>query len=139
MATPEPHSAESAGPADVEVVVVDDQPLFRRAAVAMLRSIRGFRLVGEAESGEQGVEMAIDLGPGLVLMDIRLPGIDGVEATRRILAGRPSTRIVLVSTYEARDLPGDYLSCGAIAFVRKQDLDAAELLSLARGAPARRD
>jgi two-component system, NarL family, invasion response regulator UvrY len=111
----------------VRVLVVDDQGLFRRAAAAIVRSVDEFELVGEAESGEQAVEIAAILRPGLVLMDVRLPGIDGAEATRRILEELPDTRIVLVSTYEAHDLPEASSGCGARALIRKQDLDAEAL------------
>lgn len=111
----------------VRVLVVDDQRLFRRAAAALVRSVEEFELVGEAESGEQAVEIAAIVRPELVLMDVRLPGIDGAEATRRILAELPDTRIVLVSTYEAHDLPAAISGCGARAFIRKQDLDAEAL------------
>jgi DNA-binding NarL/FixJ family response regulator len=118
-------ASESA--AVVRVLVVDDQRLFRRAAAALVRSVDEFELVGEAESGEQAVEIATSLRPELVLMDVRLPGIDGAEATRRILEELPDTRIVLVSTYEAPDLPAAISRCGARAFIRKQDLDAEAL------------
>jgi two-component system invasion response regulator UvrY len=103
----------------VRVLVVDDQRLFRRAAVALVRSVFELELVGEAESGEQAVELAAILRPELVLMDVRLPGIDGAEATRRILEELPDTRIVLVSSYEANDLPAAIGVCGALALIRK--------------------
>ena len=111
----------------VRVLVVDDQRLFRRAAAALVRSVGEFELVGEAESGEQAVEIATSLRPELVLMDVRLPGIDGAEATRRILDELPDTRVVLVSTYEAHDLPAAISGCGARGLIRKQDLDAEAL------------
>jgi DNA-binding NarL/FixJ family response regulator len=120
-------------PGGVRVLVVDDQMLFRRAAVALVRSLDGFTVIGEALSGEESVAMAAELEPDVVLMDVRLPGIDGPEATRRILAGRPSTRVLLISTYDRQDLPADYLSCGATAFVRKQDLGPEHLMALADG------
>jgi DNA-binding NarL/FixJ family response regulator len=107
--------------------VVDDQPLFRRAAAALVRSIDGWNLLGEAATGEEAVQLAGVLSPSVVLMDVRLPGIDGVEATRRILAARPTVRIVLISTYETADLPPELVDCGAVGFIRKQDLDAAAL------------
>ena len=113
--------------AAVRVLVVDDQRPFRRAAAALVRSVDDFELVGEAESGEQAVEIAAILRPGLVLMDVRLPGIDGAEATRRILEELPDTRIVLVSTHEAHDLPPAISGCGARALIRKEDLDAEAL------------
>jgi DNA-binding NarL/FixJ family response regulator len=88
----------------------------------------GLALAGEAASGEEAVVLARDLRPDLVLMDVRLPGISGPDATRQILAENPHTRVILVSTYEAADLP-DLDTCGAIGFLRKQDLDAGALLA----------
>jgi DNA-binding NarL/FixJ family response regulator len=119
-----------AGPVrpDVRVLLVDDQPQFRRAAAMLIRATDGLALAGEAASGEDAVALARDLRPDLVLMDVRLPGINGPDATRQILAENPGIRVILVSTYEASDLP-DLDSCGAIGFLRKQDLDAHALLS----------
>ena len=114
---------------DLRVLVVDDQAAFRRAATLLVRTAAGLTLVGEAASGEEAVELSRSLGPDLVLMDVRLPGINGPEATRRILAERPGTRIILMSTYEPGDLPADLDQCGAERFLRKQDIDAAELLA----------
>jgi two-component system invasion response regulator UvrY len=110
------------------VLVVDDQVVFRRAAVALVRSVSEFELVGEAASGEEAVELAIEVTPDLVVMDVRLPGIDGIEATRQILSERPNTRVLLVSTHEAADLPESLGECGAAGFMRKQDLDAQSLV-----------
>lgn len=69
----------------VRVVVVDDQPAFRDAARLIIRHTAGFELVGEAATGEDSVDLVTRLAPHLVLMDIRLPGISGVEATRRVI------------------------------------------------------
>ena len=110
------------------VLIVDDQPLFRRAARSLVRSVPQLSLVGEAGTGEEAVECAGRDHPDLVIMDVRLPGISGIEATRRILRGRPGTRVLLVSTYELEDLTGELRHCGATGFVRKQDLDAQALL-----------
>ena len=119
-----------AGPVsrDVRVLLVDDQPQFRRAAAMLIRATDGVTLAGEAGSGEEAVVLAGDLQPDLVLMDVRLPGISGPDATRQILAENPETRVILVSTYEAADLP-DLDRCGAVGFLRKQDLDARALLA----------
>jgi len=118
----------SAAP-DLRVLVVDDQAAFRRAAALLVRAAAGLTLVGEAASGEEAVALTHSLRPDLVLMDVRLPGINGPEATRRILAERPATRIILMSTYEPADLPADLDQCGAERFLRKQDIDAAALLA----------
>jgi len=105
----------------VRVLVVDDQPPFRRAANAVCSMTSGFNVVGEAESGEDAVEKAAALGPDLILMDINLPGINGIEATRRICEARPGTIVVLLSTYKAEDLPGDARQSGAVAYVNKEE------------------
>src|ERR1700681_3266013 len=74
----------------VGVLIVDDQAPFRRAAKMVLAATPGFDVIGEAESGEQAVELFETLMPGLVLMDINLPGINGIEATRRITPAHPA-------------------------------------------------
>jgi two-component system, NarL family, invasion response regulator UvrY len=109
------------------VLIVDDQPPFRSAARAVVSLLAGWTVVAEVASGEDAVSAARVLAPTVVLMDIKLPGIDGIEATRRILAARPGTRVVLLSTYAPDDLPGDARSCGAVGYVRKEDFSATVL------------
>jgi DNA-binding NarL/FixJ family response regulator len=109
----------------VAVLIVDDQAPFRRAARAVVSATPGFEVVGEAESGEEAVRMADALEPGLVLMDINLPGINGIEATRRITSAHPRAVVMLLSTYQAADLPADATSCGAAAYVHKEDFGPA--------------
>ena len=83
----------------VGVVVVDDQAPFRRAARAVVGATPGFELIAEAVSGEEAVALARSLEPDVVLMDIKMPGIGGIEATRRITAASAGTVVVLVSSY----------------------------------------
>jgi DNA-binding NarL/FixJ family response regulator len=114
----------------VSVLVVDDQAPFRLAARSVLRRAEGFELVGEAASGEEAVMMAAELHPELVLMDINMPGINGIEATRQIVAIAPETVVFLCSTYQLSDLPPDAITSGARAYVNKEDLGAETLRRL---------
>jgi two-component system invasion response regulator UvrY len=107
---------------EVDVMIVDDQAPFRAAARTVVALADGFGVTGEAETGEDAVERASALEPALVLMDINLPGINGIEATRRITDEHPGTVVVLMSTYTAEDLPADAMACGAKAYVHKEDL-----------------
>ncbi len=104
----------------VRVLVVDDQAPFRIAARAVVRATAGFEVVGEATSGEEAVDQAGAVSPDLVLMDINMEGIGGIEATRRITEAHPAIRVVLLSTYDAEDLPDDARRCGAAAYVHKE-------------------
>jgi two-component system invasion response regulator UvrY len=105
----------------VPVLIVDDQAFFRVAARAVLAVTPGFAAVGEACSGEEAITRVDELAPDLVLMDIHLPGISGIEATRQIRAAYPGVEVVLLSTYKAADLPADARDCGALAYVNKED------------------
>jgi DNA-binding NarL/FixJ family response regulator len=109
----------------IKVMIVDDQPPFRAVARTVVGLTSGFEVVGEAITGEDAVELAADLAPDLVLMDINLPGINGIEATRRIVDAAPGTTVLLLSTYRSEDLPGDARTCGAVGYVHKEDLGPA--------------
>lgn len=105
----------------VRVLIVDDQETFRSAARLVVELAEGFELAGEAATGEEGVGLARDLEPDLVLMDINMPGIDGLEATRQIVAERPDVRVIVLSTYEASEYESTALDAGANAFLAKSD------------------
>ena len=111
----------------VPVLIVDDQPPFRAVARTVVGVAPGFAVAAEAASGDEAVELALAMRPALVLMDINLPGISGIEATRRILAAVPSTVVILLSTYDAESLPADALDCGAARYVHKEDFSPAVL------------
>ena len=104
----------------VRVLIVDDQEPFRMAARMVVEATDGFDVVGEAETGEDSVEMARDLQPDLVLMDVNLPGISGLDATRQILAVNGSRVVVLLlSTYEEEEYAPRAAECGAAAYIPK--------------------
>jgi two-component system invasion response regulator UvrY len=118
------------GPTDgttktVSVLIVDDQIPFRDVARMVIGLTAGFEVAAEAESGEDAVAVAAREQPDLILMDINLPGINGVEATRQILAAQPGVAVILLSTYSEADLPADARDCGAIAYVHKEDFGPA--------------
>ena len=103
----------------VRVLLVDDQVAFRRAMASVVHETPGFEVAGEASSGEESLVAAAELLPDLVLMDVNLPGIDGLEATRR-LRGRDCPPVVLLlSTYDD-DLAEHFVAeSGAVAYVTK--------------------
>jgi two-component system, NarL family, invasion response regulator UvrY len=112
------------------VMIVDDQAPFRRAARMVIGAMAGFEVIGEAESGEAAVELFESLSPNLVLMDINLPGINGIEATRRITTAHPDAKVLLLSTYQASDLPSGTDTCGAAGYVNKEEFGPAVVLDV---------
>lgn len=114
----------------LRVLVADDQAPFRKAARAVLEVAPDFDVVGEVTSGEEAVDAAELLRPDLVVMDVKMAGIGGVEATRRILAARPETLVVLVSSYRPEDMPKAVADSGALALVPKDRFSAATLGTL---------
>jgi DNA-binding NarL/FixJ family response regulator len=110
------------------VLIVDDQEPFRLAARAVVEMTDGFEVAGEAETGEAAVDAARDVEPDLVLMDVNLPGIDGIEATRRILEQSDGRVVVLmVSTYEAEEYAPRAAEAGAAAYIPKSEFDPDRL------------
>jgi two-component system, NarL family, invasion response regulator UvrY len=114
----------------VRVLTVDDHPAFRDAARALIDATPGFEVAGEVTSGEDAVGAVMRLRPDLVLMDVGLSGIDGYEATRRLRYVRPATVIVLVSASDEALEGETAMTCGAVAWVRKQDLRPSVLQEL---------
>lgn len=111
----------------VRVLIVDDQPPFREAARMVVEMTDGFEVAGEAENGEAAVAMAVELKPDLVLMDVQMPGFDGLEATRRIMKEPHPPKILVMSTHESGDYAGPAEAAGAIGFVPKSEFSMAVL------------
>jgi DNA-binding NarL/FixJ family response regulator len=117
-------------PRDVGVLTVDDQAVFRRVAGDVIAATSGFEAVGEANTGEEAVEAVERLRPELVLLDLRMPGIGGIEASRRITSSHPETVVVLISIEEPAEIAHAARACGAATLVRKQDFGPALLRRL---------
>lgn len=116
----------------IEVVLADDQAMVRAGFRMILESEPDIAVVGEAEDGEQAVAAAQRLRPDLVLMDIQMPGVDGLEATRRITArAELDTRVVILTTFERDDYVFDALRSGASGFLLK-NAPPEELVHAAR-------
>jgi DNA-binding NarL/FixJ family response regulator len=115
------------------VLVVDDQLPFRLAARAVVSRAAGFELAGEAASGEEAVVKATELHPDLVLMDINMPGMNGIEATRQIVEAEPGTVVFLCSTYQLADLPPEAMTSGARAYLNKEEFAPDALAALWAG------
>lgn len=111
----------------VRVLIVDDQEPFRAVAREVVEAAGDFEVIGEAESGEESVELARSLQPDLILMDVNMPGIDGPEATKRILATAAGMRVLLLSTYDEDELAERARDCGAFAYVTKSAFDPERL------------
>jgi two-component system, NarL family, invasion response regulator UvrY len=111
----------------VRVLTVDDQAVFRRVAKDVIIATLGFDPIGEARSGEEAVTAVERLRPDLVLLDVRMPGIGGIEAARRITSAHAGTVVVLISIEEPDEFSHSARGSGAAALVRKQDFCPALL------------
>ncbi|MEU1317786.1 response regulator transcription factor [Streptomyces tibetensis] len=110
------------------VLIADDQPLQRFGSRMLLESQDDMTVVGEAPNGSEAVRLAAELRPDVVLMDIRMPGLDGIEATRRITAAGDRTRILIVTTFDLDEYAYAGLRAGASGFLVK-DAQPEELLA----------
>ncbi|MEU8777177.1 response regulator transcription factor [Streptomyces sp. NPDC048606] len=127
----------------IRVLVVDDQHLVRMGLRMLFEQAPDIEIGGEADNGAEAVRLAERLAPDVVLMDLRMPGTDGITATRRILAARPASRVVALTTFDDDDHLYPALAAGACGFLVK-DTPPAELLEAVRraaggGTPFSRD
>jgi DNA-binding NarL/FixJ family response regulator len=115
----------------VRVLLVEDHPLFRKGVVALLQAVPDVEVAGVAATGEEGVALAGELRPDVVLMDLQLPGMSGIEATRDIVAAHPEVRVLVLSLFEDEDSVFLALRAGARGYVLK-DADEEELVGALR-------
>jgi CheY-like chemotaxis protein len=116
--------------ASVRVLTVDDQAVFRRVAHEVISATEGFEPIGEAASGEDAFAAVERLRPQLVLVDVRMPGIDGIEVARRLVSDHPDVVIVLISVEESVDMPSAARLGRMVPLVRKQDFGPRLLRTL---------
>jgi DNA-binding NarL/FixJ family response regulator len=124
-------------PDSIGVLVVDDQLVFRQVAHEVIDATEDFEMLGEAASGAHALLAVTQLAPDLVLLDVRMPGMDGIETAARLHAQNPKAVIVLITIEEAPNLPAGLSSCGAAELVRKQDFGPALLRRVWRAHGAR--
>ncbi|WNQ11915.1 response regulator transcription factor [Paenibacillus aurantius] len=117
-----------AAPDKIRIVLVDDQALIRKGLRYILDLQPDMEVAGEASTGEEGVELARRTSPDLVLMDIRMPGLTGIEATRSIAETLPDTRVVLLTTFDVENYVFDGIRAGASGYLLK-DLNTEEMLA----------
>jgi two-component system invasion response regulator UvrY len=103
----------------IKVLVVDDHDLVRMGITRMLNDISGIKVVGEAASGEDALRLARELNPQVVLMDVKMPGIGGLEATRKLLRQDPDIRVVAVTVCDEEPFPSRLLKAGAAGYLTK--------------------
>jgi DNA-binding NarL/FixJ family response regulator len=115
----------------IRVLLVDDEPLLRMAFTMVIEAQPDMEPVGEAGDGDEAVRLAAGLRPDVVLMDVRMPGMDGIEATARIVAGCPDTRVLIITTFDLDQYAFAGLKAGASGFLLKNALPE-ELLAAIR-------
>ena len=105
----------------IRVLIVDDHPHIRDSLGRLLETTADVKCVGAAEDGESAPELCKRLTPNVVLMDLRLPGIDGVEATRRVMAACPNVRVLVLTSVEATWMFEQAIEAGAVGYLLKDE------------------
>lgn len=124
---------------NVRVLIVDDQPPFREASRMVVEMTEGFEVCAEATNGNEALEKVAELHPDLVLMDVQMPGMDGIEATRRITSLPDPPPVLVMSTHESGDYEAVAVEAGAVGFVPKSQFGfdtLTEIWELARSSGA---
>jgi NarL family two-component system response regulator LiaR len=121
----------------IRVMIVDDHAMLRKGLRLFLKGYADLKLVGEADGGEQAVRLCSQIHPDVVLMDMLMPGLDGVEATRLIREGYPEVQVIALTSFYSQELVERAIQAGAIGYVLK-DISAAGLAQAVREAHAGR-
>jgi DNA-binding NarL/FixJ family response regulator len=111
----------------LRILIAEDHPLYRKGMISLLQSIPEFEVVGEASTGEEAVARASQLQPEVILMDLQMPEVNGIEATRRILRESPTIRVLMVTLFEDDDSVFMALRAGARGYILK-DADEEEMV-----------
>jgi DNA-binding NarL/FixJ family response regulator len=119
----------------IRVVIVDDHQLVRQGLEAVLASADDVAVVGQAADGRGAVEVVADTGPDVVLMDLQMPELSGLEATREILAARPDTAVLVLTMFEDDDTVHAAIAAGAVGYLLK-GADGEDILTAVRSAAA---
>lgn len=122
---------DATAPAPVRVLLADDQPLVRTALRMVIADLPDIEVAGEAGTGDEAVLLTEQLAPDVVVMDIRMPGLNGIEATERITAGRGGTHVVVLTTFDDDDYVYGALRAGAAGFLVK-DMALDDILAAVR-------
>ncbi|MFJ8439457.1 response regulator [Kitasatospora griseola] len=115
----------------VRILLVDDQPLVRAALSMVVKDAPDLEIVGEAGNGDEAVRLASELTPSVIVMDIRMPGMDGIEATRRITSGPSTAHVLVLTTFDDDEYVYGALRAGASGFLVK-DMGLEEILAAIR-------
>jgi len=115
-----PDQAEVDAPEAIRVMICDDHALFRRGLVMVLESEDGVEVVGEAEDGDEAIRKATELAPDVVLMDVRMPRVSGIEATRAIAEVVPTTKILMLTVSDEEEDLYDAIKAGANGYLLKE-------------------
>lgn len=115
----------------LSILIVDDHPLFRKGMRSLLDSMEGIKVIGEAKSGQEAIEMALDIKPDLVLMDLQMPMGNGLSATRELTRAYPDVRILVITLIEDDDSIFAALRAGARGYVLK-DAEEGEMMRAIR-------